>query len=199
MDTNTHNNVSDDDTDQVEVGKGASAKEQEAVGDRVPVDSDVAIELLKIAADLARYLGDENPRRLAENVEFFYRKLALTLKRQGPIPGPGRPSTPNKMVFPVNVLEPAVPIDKSVTPDYIICLEDGKAYKNLRAYLRRVYNMTPEQYRAKWGLPATYPMLAPNYIKARSMIAKKMGLGRSVGRNLSSGEEKDESYQEEEA
>jgi len=73
--------------------------------------------------------------------------------------------------------EPAVSIKKSVTPDAIICLEDGKQFKSLKRHLRTVYGMTPEQYRAKWGLPATYPMVAPNYAAARSELAKKMGLG----------------------
>jgi predicted transcriptional regulator len=75
-------------------------------------------------------------------------------------------------------LTPAVPIKKSVTPDYIISLEDGKRYKSLKRHLRTSYNMTPEQYRTKWGLPADYPMVAPNYAKQRSELAKSMGLGR---------------------
>ena len=74
--------------------------------------------------------------------------------------------------------KPAVSIKKSVTPDYIICLDDGKKFKSLKRHLRTHYDLTPEDYRAKWGLPADYPMVAPNYAKARSMLAKKMGLGR---------------------
>ena len=75
-------------------------------------------------------------------------------------------------------LKPAVPIKKSVTPDYIICLEDGKQFKSLKRHLRTHYDMTPEEYREKWGLPADYPMVAPNYAAARSDLAKKMGLGQ---------------------
>ena len=75
-------------------------------------------------------------------------------------------------------LEPAVSIKKSVTPDYIVCLEDGKKLKMLKRHLRTVYDMTPEEYRVKWGLPAEYPMVAPNYAKARSEMATKLGLGR---------------------
>ena len=78
-------------------------------------------------------------------------------------------------------LKPAVPIKKSVTPDYIICLEDGKKLKMLKRHLNTSYNMTPDQYRAKWGLPADYPVVAPNYAKARSDLAVKLGLGRKAG------------------
>ncbi|MFZ5733527.1 MAG: MucR family transcriptional regulator [Pseudomonadota bacterium] len=74
--------------------------------------------------------------------------------------------------------KPAVPVKKSMTGEYLICLEDGKRFKSLKRHLRTQYNMTPEQYREKWGLPADYPMVAPNYAIARSQLAKKMGLGQ---------------------
>ncbi len=74
--------------------------------------------------------------------------------------------------------KPAVPIKRSVTPDYIICLEDGKQFKSLKRHLRTQYDMTPEEYREKWGLAADYPMVAPNYARARSELAKEMGLGQ---------------------
>jgi predicted transcriptional regulator len=73
---------------------------------------------------------------------------------------------------------PAVPVKKSITPDYIVCLEDGKKLKMLKRYLRTRYGMTPEAYRAKWNLPADYPMTAPNYAARRSEFAKQIGLGR---------------------
>ena len=73
--------------------------------------------------------------------------------------------------------QPAVPVKKSVTPDYIICLEDGKKLKMLKRHLKTAYNMTPEEYRDRWGLPADYPMVAPNYAQHRSSLAKKIGLG----------------------
>ena len=73
----------------------------------------------------------------------------------------------------------AVSVRRSVTPDYIICLEDGKKLKMLKRHLRTVYGLTPDEYRAKWGLPTDYPMVAPNYSKQRSAFAKKIGLGRS--------------------
>ncbi|MCA3349423.1 MAG: MucR family transcriptional regulator [Roseomonas sp.] len=73
--------------------------------------------------------------------------------------------------------DPAVPIAKSVTPEFIICLEDGKKMKMLKRHLRTSFNMTPEQYRERWGLPLDYPMVAPRYAKQRSSLAKKIGLG----------------------
>ena len=76
------------------------------------------------------------------------------------------------------VKEPAVPVRKSITPDYLICLEDGRKFKSLKRHLRTKYDMSPEEYRAKWGLPKDYPMVAPNYAKARSDLAKQMGLGQ---------------------
>ena len=75
-------------------------------------------------------------------------------------------------------LKPAVPIRRSVQPDYIICLEDGKKFKSLKRHLRTHHNMTPEEYKEKWGLPPDYPLVAPNYAQARSQLAKKMGLGQ---------------------
>src|ERR1700709_2051870 len=85
---------------------------------------------------------------------------------------------------PVERAQPAVPIRKSVFPDYIICLEDGKRLKMLKRHLSASYNLTPEQYRAKWGLDAGYPMVAPNYAERRSELAKQIGLGthRNSGR-----------------
>jgi predicted transcriptional regulator len=74
--------------------------------------------------------------------------------------------------------KPAVSVKKSMTPDYLVCLEDGKRFKSLKRHLRTQYNMTPEQYRDKWSLPADYPMVAPNYAAARSQLAKQMGLGQ---------------------
>ncbi len=73
--------------------------------------------------------------------------------------------------------QPAVPAKKSVFPDYIICLEDGKKLKMLKRHLKTAYDMTPEQYRERWGLPTDYPMVAPNYARHRSSLAKKIGLG----------------------
>ena len=79
-------------------------------------------------------------------------------------------------------LKPAIPIRKSVTPEFLICLEDGKKLKMLKRHLRSTYNMTPDEYRSKWGLAPDYPMVAPNYAERRSEFAKRIGLGRSAGR-----------------
>ena len=79
---------------------------------------------------------------------------------------------------PAEPAKPAVSLKKSINPDYLVCLEDGKRFKSLKRHLRTQYGMTPEQYRDKWGLPADYPMVAPNYAVARSQLARKMGLGQ---------------------
>ena len=80
----------------------------------------------------------------------------------------------------VEIQDPAVPISKSILPDYLVCLEDGRKLKMLKRYLRSKFDMTPEEYRAKWGLPADYPMVAPNYAKLRSKHAKQIGLGKKA-------------------
>jgi predicted transcriptional regulator len=77
--------------------------------------------------------------------------------------------------------QPAVPIKRSITPDFLICLEDGKKLKMLKRHLKTAYNMTPDEYRERWGLPADYPMVAPNYAKKRSKLAKDIGLGTTRG------------------
>lgn len=87
--------------------------------------------------------------------------------------GTDAPSSSNNSDRP----QPAVPIRKSVMPDYIVCLEDGKKLKMLKRHLKTAYSMTPEQYRERWGLPNDYPMVAPNYAKTRSRLAKDIGLG----------------------
>ena len=83
-----------------------------------------------------------------------------------------------QMSAPAESVKPAVSVKRSISADYIVCLEDGKKFKSLKRHLRSRYNMTPEQYRDKWGLPPDYPMVAPNYAAARSQLAKQMGLGQ---------------------
>jgi predicted transcriptional regulator len=105
---------------------------------------------------------------------------ALIEQVYGALTGLGKPSTPVQ-----SRPEPAVPIRKSVTPDYIVCLEDGKKLKMLKRHLMTHYQMTPDEYRQKWGLNADYPMVAPNYAEQRRTLAKKIGLGtkrRRTGR-----------------
>ena len=94
-----------------------------------------------------------------------------------------RVSTGTAVVVP-EVAKPAVSPKKSITNDYIICLEDGRKFKSLKRHLRTQYNMSPEQYREKWALPADYPMVAPAYAKARSALAKQMGLGQQRRRRV---------------
>jgi predicted transcriptional regulator len=79
---------------------------------------------------------------------------------------------------PAEPLQPAVPLKRSITPEYLVCLEDGKKFKSLKRHVRTQHRMTPEQYCAKWSLPADYPMVAPNYAAARSQLATQMGLGQ---------------------
>lgn len=88
---------------------------------------------------------------------------------------------------PAEPLKPAVAVKRSVTPEYIVCLEDGKKFKSLKRHLRTQYGITPEQYREKWGLPPDYPMVAPNYAAARSQLAKQMGLGQQRRRRKERG------------
>lgn len=124
-------------------------------------------ELLEMTADIvSAYVGNNSVEaatlpQLIQNIH-----TALSQISSGPVePEP----TPQ---------EPAVPVRKSITPDYLICLEDGRKFKSLKRHLRTKYDMSPEEYRAKWGLPKDYPMVAPNYARARSELAKQMGLGQ---------------------
>lgn len=126
-----------------------------------------SIDFVALAADVvSSYVASNSlpPQELPGLIEEVHAALSAL----------GKP-TP---VEPVVALKPAVPIRKSITPDYIICLEDGKRFKSLKRYLRTRYGLSPEQYREKWGLPNDYPMVAPNYARARSDLAKEMGLGQ---------------------
>jgi predicted transcriptional regulator len=128
-------------------------------------------DLLRMTADVvAAYVSNNTlpTAQLAEVISAVYASLK-TLEGRGTEPQ-------------AEPLKPAVPIRKSITPDYLVCLEDGKKLKMLKRHLRSTYNMTPDEYRQKWGLPADYPMVAPNYAEQRSAFAKKIGLGRGTGR-----------------
>ena len=124
-------------------------------------------DILRMAVDVvAAYLA-KNPlpaNQIPEILQSVYSSL-------NQIDGP-------PMEVKVEAPRPAVPIKRSVTPDYIVCLEDGKKLKMLKRHLRTTYNMTPDEYRAKWQLAPDYPMVAPNYANQRSEFAKKIGLGR---------------------
>src|SRR5579862_8121430 len=128
-------------------------------------------ELLRMTAEVvAAYVSNNTlpTAQLAEVINAVYSSLR-GLERQVAEPPP-------------EPLKPAVPVRKSITPDFLVCLEDGKKLKMLKRHLRSTYNMTPDEYRTKWGLAPDYPMVAPNYAEQRSAFAKKIGLGRGTGR-----------------
>jgi predicted transcriptional regulator len=130
-------------------------------------------ELLSLTTEIVAAHVSNNTvaaNELPQLISQVYQSLAGVGK--GPAPAAERP-------------EPAVPVKKSVHADYIVCLEDGKKLKMLKRHLKTAYNMTPEQYRERWGLPQDYPMVAPNYARQRSRLAKEIGLG-TRGRKSSS-------------
>lgn len=126
-------------------------------------------DLLAMTVDIVSAYVSNNPLPVSE----LARVIADTYAAVGKLQGVSSPQ-------PEERAEPAVPIKKSVTPDFIICLEDGKKFKSLKRHIGTHYNLTPDAYRAKWGLPADYPMVAANYAAARSQLAKAIGLGRKA-------------------
>ncbi len=124
-------------------------------------------ELLEMTADIvSAYVGNNSVSADALPSLIANIHAALSGVSNGPVEAEPEPK------------EPAVPIRKSIAPDFLICLEDGRKFKSLKRHLRTKYDMSPEDYRAKWGLPKDYPMVAPNYAKARSELAKSMGVGQ---------------------
>jgi len=134
-------------------------------------DPDNTDELLKLATQIVAAYLTNNTVPQAELPDLIKTIHATLGGLSGP--APSEATTAQK---------PAVAIKRSVTPDYLVCLEDGKKLKMLKRYLRSRYNLSPEEYRAKWGLSADYPMVAPNYAARRSEFAKQIGLGRSAER-----------------
>lgn len=126
-------------------------------------------ELLEMTADIVSAYVSNNPVPVAE----LARIIADTYEAIGKVQGAPARKAEEKPT-------PAVPIRKSVTPDFIICLEDGKKFKSLKRHLGTHYDLSPDAYRAKWGLPSDYPMVAPNYAAVRSTMAKAIGLGRKA-------------------
>lgn len=125
-------------------------------------------DLVRLAAEISAAYVASNPIQAQEIpglIRTVYNALAEVAGATGIVPDATQ--------------EPAIAIKKSVTADYIICLEDGKKFKSLKRHLRTRYSMTPDEYRTKWGLAHDYPMVAPNYAKERSNLAKRMGLGQS--------------------
>ena len=124
-------------------------------------------ELLEMTADIvSAYVGNNSVSAEALPALIANIHAALSGVSNGPVEAEPEPK------------EPAVPIRKSIAPDFLICLEDGRKFKSLKRHLRTKYDMSPEEYRTKWGLPKDYPMVAPNYAKTRSELAKSMGLGQ---------------------
>ncbi len=122
-------------------------------------------DLLGLTAEIVAAHVSNNPVSLADLpalIQEVYRTLSSV--GQAPAAQPERP-------------QPAVPVKKSITPEYIICLEDGKKLKMLKRHLKTAYNMSPDEYRERWSLPPDYPMVAPNYARQRSKLAKEIGLG----------------------
>ena len=136
-------------------------------------------ELLRMTADVVAAYVSNNTLPTAQLAEVINAVYASLKGLEGQVIEP--PPEPAK---------PAVSIRKSVTPDYLICLEDGKKLKMLKRHLRSTYNLTPDEYRARWGLAPDYPMVAPNYAEQRSAFAKKIGLGRGAGRSAASAAKK---------
>jgi predicted transcriptional regulator len=127
-------------------------------------------EILELTADIVAAHVSNNTVGVAELPQLIQQVYAsLSGLGQAPAPATERP-------------HPAVPVKRSVTPEYIICLEDGKKLKMLKRHLKTAFNMTPEQYRERWGLPADYPMVAPKYAEQRSKLAKDIGLGTRARR-----------------
>ncbi len=128
-------------------------------------DNSTNQDLLGLTAEIVSAHVSNNPVSITDLpnvIQEVYRTLQTL----------GQPAAP-----PAEKPQPAVPIKKSITPGYLICLEDGKKLKMLKRHLKTAFNLTPDQYREKWGLPSDYPMVAPDYTKHRSTLAKKIGLG----------------------
>lgn len=133
------------------------------------MDNTKGDDLLKLASDIVAAYVSNNPIPVGE-LPAMIKSVHATL---GALTG----STEGEIL---TAQKPAVPIKKSITSEYLVCLEDGKKLKMLKRYLRSRYGLSPDQYRTKWGLPADYPMVASNYAAQRSEFAKKIGLGRSA-------------------
>ncbi|HUO97625.1 MAG TPA: MucR family transcriptional regulator [Rhizomicrobium sp.] len=133
------------------------------------MDNTKSSELLKLASDIVAAYVSNNPVPVSE-LPAMIKSVHATL---GGLSGGAAGEA-------VTAQKPALPVKKSITPEYLVCLEDGKKLKMLKRYLRSRYGLSPDQYRAKWGLPADYPMVASNYAAQRSEFAKKIGLGRSA-------------------
>jgi len=138
---------------------------EKSQNDKNSPEKDLSARLLGMTTQIiAAYVGKNSVS--SGDLPALISTVYQSLSRLGAVPGGAEQRT-----------EPAVPVRRSVMPDYIICLEDGKKLKMLKRHLKTAYKMTPEQYRERWNLPPDYPMVAPNYAKHRSKLAKQIGLG----------------------
>ena len=135
------------------------------MSDNLDRDDAAPAAILEYASDIVSAYVSNNPIQ-SEDLPSLIRDVHSTLKELK--------SANGATVAP----EPAIPVKKSITDDFLICLEDGKKFKSLKRHLRSKYGMSPEEYREKWGLPYDYPMVAPSYARKRSALAKEMGLGK---------------------
>ena len=133
-------------------------------------------DLLRMTADVVAAYVSNNTLATAQLADVIHAVYNSLRGLEGQVAEP-----------PAEPLKPAVPIRKSITPDFLVCLEDGKKLKMLKRHLRSTYNLTPDEYRVKWGLAPDYPMVAPKYAEQRSEFAKKIGLGRGTGRHSARG------------
>lgn len=130
------------------------------------------VSMIELAVEIVSAYVSNNTVPAAELPQII-REVHMALTGLGSATAHAQPDAPR----------PAVPPKKSVFDDHLVCLEDGKKFKSLKRHLRSQYNMTPAQYRDKWGLPPDYPMVAPNYARARSRLAREMGLGQQRGKD----------------
>ena len=137
-------------------------------------DIDTSTDYIGLTVDIVSAYVSNNPVPPGELAQLIARTHSALIQIAGGQVEAKAPAVPQ---------QPAVPVKKSITADHIICLEDGRVFKSLKRHLRAKYDMSPEQYRAKWGLPMDYPMVAPNYAKARSDLAKAIGLGQTRNGN----------------
>ncbi|KAB1072809.1 MucR family transcriptional regulator [Methylobacterium planeticum] len=133
-------------------------------------DTEHAVDFIELAGDIVSAYVSNNPVPPGELAQLIARVHGALVQVASGQPEAKAAAAPQ---------QPAVPVKKSVTADHIVCLEDGRTFKSLKRHLRAKYDLSPDQYRAKWGLPPDYPMVAPNYAKARSDLAKAIGLGQS--------------------
>lgn len=150
--------------------KGAKMQERNPLNNKRQVEPELSLKMLEMTKDLVANYINHNKMNTQETLVFIKQVYETLL------------SINHTFRDPKEALQPAIDVKSSVTPDYLVCLEDGQKFKMLKRHLRTTYNISPEQYRIKWDLPADYPMVAPNYARERSKLAKDFGLGTNMSR-----------------